>query len=514
MFQAIVASQIHPKAVRACFGRPITVTQPASATTYASMLATRAGRGATVSGSTCTAPTRPSSRVLVSRPTIHRVPLGAHRVTSRSGSHGGRCHGACRGRSGRPRHALLAQCVRRSCRRRSDLWDDVAVKTFDELFAELSGKAATRPGWLGHRRGAGRRRAHDRQEGRRGGGRGLDGRRARGSASGPPRRSPSCSTTCRCSCSPAASPSRTSTHICDGGVTVRRPLDRESRPCCASPCRTRARSPSPPPSMLREAGYRQRRDPRDLVLLDPRQRHRVLLPAAARHRDLRRLGRARRRHHRARPAARQRRAGGGDPAARLRAVDVPVRGAARVGDRPWPTSPASASPRRTPGCSAKYFADRGVDAEVIRLDGAVETAVRLGVADVIADVVSTGHHAAAGRARGRRGADPGVRGGAGAPGRDAGARRRSTSCVRRMQGVIVARRYVLVDYDIRAELVDEAVRAHPRHRVADGLAAARPRLGGGARDGAAGRHEPDHGRAVGDRCAAAILVTDIHACRL
>ena len=42
------------------------------------------------------------------------------------------------------------------------------------------------------------------------------------------------------------------------------------------------------------------------------------------------------------------------------------------------------------GLLAKYFADRGVDAEVVRLDGAVETAVRLGVADVIADVVSTG----------------------------------------------------------------------------------------------------------------------------
>ncbi len=40
----------------------------------------------------------------------------------------------------------------------------------------------------------------------------------------------------------------------------------------------------------------------------PGQRHRVLLPAPARHRDLRRLRPARRRHHRPRPAARQRRA--------------------------------------------------------------------------------------------------------------------------------------------------------------------------------------------------------------
>ena len=39
-------------------------------------------------------------------------------------------------------------------------------------------------------------------------------------------------------------------------------------------------------------------------------------------------------------------------------------------------------------------ASSGIDAEVIRLDGAVETAVRLDVADAIADVVSNRHHAA------------------------------------------------------------------------------------------------------------------------
>src|SRR5437762_2805130 len=43
-----------------------------------------------------------------------------------------------------------------------------------------------------------------------------------------------------------------------------------------------------------------------------------------------------------------------------------------------------------PGVVADYFARKGIVAEVIRLDGAVETSVRLGVADAIADVVSTG----------------------------------------------------------------------------------------------------------------------------
>ena len=43
-----------------------------------------------------------------------------------------------------------------------------------------------------------------------------------------------------------------------------------------------------------------------------------------------------------------------------------------------------------PHLAADYLAERGIEAEVIRLDGAVEIAIKLGVADAIADVVSTG----------------------------------------------------------------------------------------------------------------------------
>src|SRR4051812_23724132 len=42
------------------------------------------------------------------------------------------------------------------------------------------------------------------------------------------------------------------------------------------------------------------------------------------------------------------------------------------------------------GVVEAYLVEHGIAAEVIRLDGAVETSVRLGVADAIADVVSTG----------------------------------------------------------------------------------------------------------------------------
>ena len=43
-----------------------------------------------------------------------------------------------------------------------------------------------------------------------------------------------------------------------------------------------------------------------------------------------------------------------------------------------------------PHLAADYLVERGIEAEVIRLDGAVEIAIKLGVADAIADVVSTG----------------------------------------------------------------------------------------------------------------------------
>ena len=42
------------------------------------------------------------------------------------------------------------------------------------------------------------------------------------------------------------------------------------------------------------------------------------------------------------------------------------------------------------GLVRAHLAERGIEADVVRLDGAVESSVQLGVADVIADVVSTG----------------------------------------------------------------------------------------------------------------------------
>ncbi len=44
-----------------------------------------------------------------------------------------------------------------------------------------------------------------------------------------------------------------------------------------------------------------------------------------------------------------------------------------------------------PNLVRTFLAEHGMEAEVIRLDGAVEISIKLGVADVIADVVSTGN---------------------------------------------------------------------------------------------------------------------------
>lgn len=165
-----------------------------------------------------------------------------------------------------------------------------------------------------------------------------------------------------------------------------------------------------------------------------------------------------------------------------------------------------------PGLVALHLREHGVEATVVRLDGAVETAVRLGVADVIADVVETGSTL---RAAGLEVfGDPILRSEAllvrrtGAPPSDA-----VDVLVRRLQGVLVARQYVLMDYDVRVELVEKAVSItpglesptvsplHDKGWVAVRAMVPRSRT----------NQVMDDLYALGAR---AILVTGIHACRL
>ena len=267
----------------------------------------------------------------------------------------------------------------------------------------------------------------------------------------------------------------------------------------------------PAAAMLREAGYRQRSDPRELVLQDPENdteffflRPRdiavyvgsgkldvgvtgrdLLIDSGASAEEILPLGFARSTfRYAARPGV---------------ASSVSDLGGLRV---------AAAYP----GLVAAHLAAHSITAEVIRLDGAVETSVRLGVADVIADVVETGTtlrnaglevfgepilESEAVLVR-RTGAEP-------SPVID--------QLLRRIQGVIVARTYVLMDYDITAELVDAAVELTPgiesptisplHHTGWVAVRAMVPR--------AQTNRVMDDLWELGAR---GILVTDIHACRL
>ncbi|MEO8263656.1 MAG: ATP phosphoribosyltransferase [Pseudolysinimonas sp.] len=105
------------------------------------------------------------------------------------------------------------------------------------------------------------------------------------------------------------------------------------------------------------------------------------------------------------------------------------------------------------------FLDReGVSATVVRLDGAVESAVRLGVADAVADVVETGRTL---EMQGLEIFGPVIlessavviAAHADVPGLD--------TLRRRLQGVMVAHQYVLMDYDLPANLVDAASKITP-----------------------------------------------------
>ncbi len=158
----------------------------------------------------------------------------------------------------------------------------------------------------------------------------------------------------------------------------------------------------------------------------------------------------------------------------------------------------------------QHLASLGVEATLVRLDGAVESAVRLGVADAVADVVETG---ATLRAQGLEVfGDPIlsseavlISNGREAPG--------LATLKRRLDGVIVARDYVLVDYDIERSRLDAAI------AVASGLESAT----------VSSLHDPEWAAvrvmvrraetnavmdALADVGARAIIVTRIHAARI
>ena len=264
-------------------------------------------------------------------------------------------------------------------------------------------------------------------------------------------------------------------------------------------------------AILKEAGYRQRTDSRDLVLSDPenavefyylRPRDIAIyvgsgeLEAGITGRDLL--------------------IDSGAPAEEVLALDFggsTFRFAAPASTA-WKPSDIAGKRVATayPGLVEKHLKDLKISASVVRLDGAVESSVRLGVADLIADVVSTGNTL--------RQAGLKIFGEPILTSEAVVIARRNTAIpaeleilTRRLQGVVTARRYVLLDYDFPKDLVEKACAITPGLesptisplQKQDWVAVRAMVL----------RKETnqvmDELWAIGAR---GILVTDIHACRL
>ncbi|HEY8472255.1 MAG TPA: ATP phosphoribosyltransferase [Natronosporangium sp.] len=266
--------------------------------------------------------------------------------------------------------------------------------------------------------------------------------------------------------------------------------------------------------MLREAGYRQRSNDTELVCRDPdngveffylRPRDIATYVASG---DLQ-LG----------ITGRDLLVDAGVPADELLDLEfgaATFRFAAKPGTVTGDAGPAGLAGKRIAtsylGVVNAYLSKHGVEAEVIRLDGAVENAIGLGVADVIADVVQTGSTLR------QAGLEP-----IGEPLLESsailiGGPHRPTDGVlaqflRRLQGVLVARQYVMLAYDVRADRLDAACALTPG--IESPTISPLHREGWVAVQAMVRRAEVhrimDELYEVGAR---AILVTDIHACRL
>lgn len=106
-----------------------------------------------------------------------------------------------------------------------------------------------------------------------------------------------------------------------------------------------------------------------------------------------------------------------------------------------------------PSIIEDYLKTVGVVANIIKLDGAVETAVSLGVADAVADVVSTGNTL---RQAGLEIFGPVILESSAYLIANEDSVAKAAGLLRRLNGVVVAREYVIFDYDCPVSLVDLA----------------------------------------------------------
>ncbi len=166
-----------------------------------------------------------------------------------------------------------------------------------------------------------------------------------------------------------------------------------------------------------------------------------------------------------------------------------------------------------PNLVAADLSRRGIAAEVVRLDGAVEISVQLGVADAIGDVVQSG------RTLLEAGLVP-----VGEPlleseavlvsrNRDILADADARAFVERLQGIVTARQYVMIEYDVAEVDLDAACKITPG--IESPTVSPLNRKGWMAVKAMTPRRDVN---AIMDRLAAAgakgIIVTEIRTCRL
>lgn len=215
--------------------------------------------------------------------------------------------------------------------------------------------------------------------------------------------------------------------------------------------------------ILAEAGYRRRRDPKDLTVVDPANNVEffflrpkdIAIYVGSGQLDLGITGRDL--------------AADSDASVRERLSlgfgSSTFRYAAPAG-REWTTADLAGKRIATsfPNLVRKDLAAHGIDATVIRLDGAVEISIQLGVADVIADVVGSGrtlglHNLVAfGDPLCESEAVLIERDGATDGDENAAARDQLTA---RVQGVVFGQQYLMLDYDCPRAVLDQATAVTP-----------------------------------------------------
>ena len=165
-----------------------------------------------------------------------------------------------------------------------------------------------------------------------------------------------------------------------------------------------------------------------------------------------------------------------------------------------------------PTILSNWLSAQKLSAEVVTLDGAVENAVRLGVADAVADVVATGTTLK--QAGLEIIGEPIFKSQSVLISRNNIEDQNAVDVfVRRLQGVITARAYVLVDYDIPNTLIDQACLITPGIESPT-VSALHDSAWSAVR--AMVPRKQVHGvmDELYDLGARGVIVTDIHACRI